>query len=322
MISLKDILEFYKLSLQSDKDLKIDGDFELNDDIGRKKFKEIKNMLKTSKIDLDEDEKIVSIGDVYEMATDTIPLTVTILDVTQNTVFVALMSHVIELATPDDLFVAFSHPIRNKWIVETDLTIELNKDNFLSNFYFVGKLKEEDIAILKNFIKGDDLLANKTGKGFAIPEKKEFKEIEFNRYKLLFSMLMKELDELEEKQTEVNVSLADIIEFPLKEKGLKNTLKEIFERENIEIPSAAATQIKPLEEKDVKIVFDDEANELHLLFNKETVGKCVELVIAVKDREFPLFRIEKAPYMMTVSLQKEDFSMVYPFLKVKIKDER
>lgn len=324
MISLKDILEFYKLSLQSDKDLKIDGDFKLDDKIGREKFKKIQSMLKPSKI-ISMEKPVVSVGDVYEKPTDTLPLTVAVLDITEDSVFVALMSHVIELATPDDLLVSFNHPLRNKWIVETDLAIELSKDKFFSNFYFVGKLEKKDIEILKNFINGEDLPKDKTGRGFAVPEKQEFKKIEFARYNMLFLILMKKLDELETYERddeEVIVSLTDIIAFPLKEKNLKKSLQQLYEREGVEIPSAAATQIKPLEDKEVKIIFDDKTNELHLLFNKETVGKSVELVIAVKNREFPLFRIEKAPYMMTVNLQKEDFSMVYPFLKVKIKDER
>ena len=322
----------YKLDIESaKKDLKIDAEINLDIDEVYKKFTSIKEKLdKALKSKQEVSFSKIEPGIVYEMETDSIPQTVVVLEEKSNTVVVAQMSYMYKLATVYDFIVKIAHPLRDFWIVETDLIIELDKDNFIENFQPVAKLQQNDIKILVSHYKNrEELPLNRIGKGTSLPEKIEFKKIELERYKLLFALLLDKVAVIEKailtesgKQTEVKTPLTEILSDAVKKtnKSLKKFILEFYRKNRLQQPGLAATRIEPISVDSTKFIYNKESNELNIIFSEEFIGDSVDIVLSVKGSEFPLFSLKKAPNMLTVSLSKDDFlslEIAQCYLRVK-----
>ncbi len=311
MIDLKKILYSYEVDLQS---------FQNIEDSGKK---DIPRTLKNEKLE----------GIVFEKLSPSFPLIVCVLVEKKHSVLVALMSYAYELATHHDLFVKFEHPIRDFWIVETNLIYELPKDKLFQYFIPVGNLSESDVSILKGFLKGNKLPSERIGYGTLIEEKIKFKKIEKDRARELFAMGLEYLEEMEEalaqsvsasepEKTEVKTPLTEILSDAVKKtnKSLKKFILEFYRKNRLSQPALAATRIEPISVDSTKFIYNKESNELNIIFSEEFIGDSVDIVLSVKGSEFPLFSLKKAPNMLTVSLSKDDFlslEIAQCYLRVK-----
>ena len=311
MIDLKKILYSYEVDLQS---------FQNIEDSGKK---DIPRTLKNEKLE----------GIVFEKLSPSFPLIVCVLVEKKHSVLVALMSYAYELATHHDLFVKFEHPIRDFWIVETNLIYELPKDKLFQYFIPVGNLSESDVSILKGFLKGNKLPSERIGYGTLIEEKIKFKKIEKDRARELFAMGLEYLEEMEEALAQsadvaepekdvVKLSFTEVLSDFVRKSGktLKEIIYEFYERNGLPQPALAATQIRNVSVEDNVFIFKKELKELSIIFTKEFIGQPVDIVLSINKSEFPLFSFKKAPHMITITLPEGDLlalALAHGNLKVK-----
>ncbi len=311
MIDLKKILYSYELDLQSFQNIKDSGK------------KEIATTLKNEKLE----------GIVFEKAFPSFPLIVCVLLEKKHSVLVSLMSYAYELATHHDFFVKFEHPIRDLWIVETDLIYELPKNKLFQYFIPVGNLSESDVAVLKNFLKGHKLPSERIGYGTLIDEKIKFKKIEKDRARELFAMGLEYLAEMEKEMAQpvgvaependvIKLSFTEVLSDFVRKSGkrLKEIIYEFYEKNGLPQPALAATQIGHVFVEDNTFIFKRELKELNIIFAKEFIGQPVDIVLSINKSEFPLFSLKKAPHMITISLPEDDLlalALAYGELKVK-----
>jgi hypothetical protein len=124
-------------------------------------------------------------GDVLEIDTELLPVLLTVVEKGKVSVKVALMCDCWELATDRDVLVSFSHPIRDVWMVETDITYNLPL-SMVKNFSLAGKLNKSDLETVKLAIKGMDVPLHRRGRGYNDPIHRRFKEIEKDRANAIF----------------------------------------------------------------------------------------------------------------------------------------
>jgi len=135
-------------------------------------------------------------GSVIEVSFRNLPLLLCVINEEKYNVKVALMSDFWELATNKDVFVRFSHPIRDTWIVETDIVKILPK-NFLKRVKasFRGKINQSDLKQIENLLSGKKISSDSTGIGYNDEIHKEFKKIERKRFNKIFTQILNFKDE-------------------------------------------------------------------------------------------------------------------------------
>jgi hypothetical protein len=210
--------------------------------------------LKFTRFPLENEKLDISEGSVFESTQTALPFLFTVVEKKENNVLIALMSDFWELGTNKDIFVRFSHPVRDTWIVETDITCVVPK-SFLENFRFAGKLSSEDIAFVKKALSGEEIPLNKRGSGYNDRIHKQFKSLERDRLQLLFSGFMEKNEE------------KDLIIIKFNPKVL-----EVFEPIARELLVACSDE-KSIETNKFKAILNPKEKKISLLINEEFLGK-------------------------------------------------
>ncbi len=193
-------------------------------------------------------------GSVFESPLTGLPFLFTVVEKKKNSVVIALMSDFWELATNRDIFVQLPHPVRETWIVETDITCEV-PENLINNFLFVSKLEDEDIKLIKEAVSGKDIPVNRRGRGYNDPVHKRFKELERERLQSLFTGFIRK----EEKEDCIVINFApqfvDTFEPAMENLLVASSTERSFETENFQA------------------IFNPEKRKISLLFKEQIYGK-------------------------------------------------
>ncbi|WP_456395325.1 hypothetical protein [Desulfurobacterium sp.] len=139
----------------------------------------------------------VHVGNVLEFSTDKNPILVCVIDDTLPYEAV-LMSYLWEMATSSDLIVEFKHPLRNRWILQSDLVIYITED-LLKSAKFVGRIDRKDVELIKRYLKDENfrLPDEKSGTGDKLHVKRKFKLFEAERSKGISLNFVREIEEKE-----------------------------------------------------------------------------------------------------------------------------
>jgi len=193
-------------------------------------------------------------GSVFESPLTGLPFLFTVVEKKKNSVVIALMSDFWELATNRDIFVQLPHPVRETWIVETDITCEV-PENLINNFLFVSKLEDEDIKLIKEAVSGKDIPVDRRGRGYNDPVHKRFKELERERLQSLFTGFIRK----EEKEDCIVINFApqfvDTFEPAMENLLVASSTERSFETENFQA------------------IFNPEKRKISLLFKEQIYGK-------------------------------------------------
>jgi len=193
-------------------------------------------------------------GSVFESPLTELPFLFTVVEKKKNSVVIALMSDFWELATNRDIFVQLPHPVRETWIVETDITCEV-PENLINNFLFVSKLEDEDIKLIKEAVSGKDIPVDRRGRGYNDPVHKRFKELERERLQSLFTGFIRK----DEKEDCIVINFApqfvDTFEPAMENLLVASSTERSFETENFQA------------------IFNPEKRKISLLFKEQIYGK-------------------------------------------------
>ena len=213
-----------------------------------------KGKLKGSTITAGKRTLNVSKGSVFESYSTSLPFLFVVVSEKEDTLLIALMSDFWELATNKDIFVSLSHPVRETWIVETDITCEIPK-SFIQNFLPAGKLKGDDFELVRKAINGENIPINKRGKGYNDPIHERFKHLERERFQSIFPRFIKK----EEKKNCIVIKF-----FP----QMMNLL-EPMERKLL----VASSEDRSIETDKFQSIFNPEEGKITILFKEPVYGK-------------------------------------------------
>ena len=193
---------------------------------------------------------------------------------------VAPLSFCWPLATRLDLIVSLPHPLSDTWIVQTDLAVSV-PEKLLQKAELIGRLKEEDLKILKRTLEGElPLPEERRGRGYGDPVHERFKELEYRRYRFLIDELLRAIEQEESYQ----------------ELRLPDSVRELLEESALLSPAAYSTEgaveidgatLIPLEEG-VEVVIDS-----------NLVGKRGKIGVETPEGEVLLFEGE-LPEVLTI----------------------
>jgi hypothetical protein len=172
-------------------------------------------------------------GFVFEVGTENLPVLLVVVEKQRKVVKVALMCDQWELATERDVLVDFSHPIRNMWIVETDIVYTLPL-SVLKNFSFSGRLNEGDLRIVKMAVNEEEIPLYKRGRGYNDPIHRRFKEIEMERMTAIFETLMRKKEKTESVIIEFSPEFKEMLVFEKEDLMVASSQQENFETESFQ----------------------------------------------------------------------------------------
>ena len=243
-------------------------------------------------------------GGVYRLPADE-PLFVAVINKEGNFVEVAPLSFCWPLATRYDLIVELPHPFSDTWIVQTDLAAS-TPEKLLREAELIGKLKDEDLKILKKTLKGEaPLPKERRGRGYGDAVHEKFKDFEYKRYKFLVEELLSSIDEAEKSAK----STPEEVKIP---KFIRNLLEETADLE-----IAAASDRRVVEGKGAVAVFTPETVEI--VIDENFRGKEGEVKIETPEGEVPIFW-GVLPKVLTVKgISKRAFGALSR-LKVEVKE--
>ena len=240
-------------------------------------------------------------GGVYQLPGSE-PLFVVAVNKEGNLVEVAPLSFAWPLATRLDFIVEFRHPFSDTWIVQTDLAVSV-PEKLLKEAELTGKLKEEDLEILKRTLKGEaPLPKERRGRGYGDAVHEKFKEFEYRRYKFLIEELLSSIEEAERAQESREVKLPNF---------LVNLLEEVAA-----LTPAAHSDKRVLEGEGAVAVFTPQAVEV--LIDESLVGKEGEVKLETPEGEVPIFK-GTLPENLTVKGVSEQAFKTFSKLKVEVK---
>ena len=251
---------------------------------------------------LDSKERFlhVSEGFVFESPITALPFLFTVVEKKKDSIVIALMSDFWELATNRDIFVQFSHPVRETWIVETDVTCEI-PEKLVNNFLFVGKLASEDVQLIKEAISGKSIPIDRRGRGYSDFIHRRFKEIERERIQFLFAGFIRK----EEKEDYVVISFAP---------QFVNTLRST--KENLLVASSAE---RSFETENFQVIFNPEKGKISLLFKEKVYGKFGKVNLQFGAVKIELYK-GKIKDLEIVNVDRDLFHF-FKNVKVEVKDD-
>jgi hypothetical protein len=243
-------------------------------------------------------------GGVYWLPADE-PLFVSVINKEGNFVEVAPLSFCWPLATRHDLIIELSHPFSDIWIVQTDLITSV-PERLLREAELIGKLKEEDLEILKKTLRGEATLPReRRGRGYNDHIHKKFKDFEYKRYKFLVEELLSSIDEAEKSAK----STAEEVNIP---KFIRNLLEETAALEAV-----AASDRNVIEGEGAVAVFTPETVEI--VIDESLRGKEGKVKIETPEGEIPIFW-GVLPEVLTVKgISRKAFGALSR-LKVEVKE--
>ena len=171
------------------------------------------NLLRDSEFKSKTLNTFVREGHVYESRnSEGIPIFLLAVNVDDRHVEVVPLCWCWELATKYDVIVKFPHPLRETWIVQLDLAVEIPKE-ILYRFKEVGKISDTDLMLIKKVLNGEiEIPKNRRGKGYSDEIHSKFKEIEFKRHEWLFEVLLSSVDDLKKKVIFLIPSFKQVLE--------------------------------------------------------------------------------------------------------------
>jgi len=168
-------------------------------------------------------------GGVYQLPADE-PLFVAVINKEGSFVEVAPLSFCWPLATRHDLIVELPHPFSDIWIVQTDLAASTPK-KLLREAELIGKLKDEDLRILKKTLKGEaPLPKERRGRGYDDAIHEKFKDFEYKRYRFLAEELLSSIDEDEAEALDEASAIERVKKLASQGKPLPKFLRACLER--------------------------------------------------------------------------------------------
>jgi len=241
-------------------------------------------------------------GGVYQLPGSE-PLFVVAVNRSGRFVEVAPLSFCWPLATRLDLILEFSHPFSDLWIAQTDLAVSV-PDRLLKRAELLGKVKEEDLQILKRTLRGEaPLPKGRRGRGYGDPVHEKFKDFEYRRYKFLIEELLSSIEEAEEAQ--------ELESAEVKLPGIVAGLLEEFAA----LAPAASSEKRVLEGKGAVAVFTPEAVEV--VIEESLVGKRGEVKLETPEGEVLIFS-GTLPQLLTVKGVREEAFKAFSGLKVEV----
>ena len=243
-------------------------------------------------------------GGIYQLPGKE-PLFLVLVNREGNFIEVAPLSFCWPLATRHDLIVELPHPFSDIWIVQTDLAASTPK-KLLREAELIGKLKEEDLEILKKTLRGEaPLPRERRGGGYDDAIHEKFKDFEYKRYKFLVEELLSSIDEAEKSSK----SIAQEVKIP---KFIRSLLEETAALE-----VAAASDRRVVEGEGAVAVFTPETVEI--VIDENLRGKEGEVKIETPEGEVPIFW-GVLPKILTVrGISKKAFRALSR-LKVEVKE--
>ncbi|WP_457679418.1 hypothetical protein [Thermovibrio sp.] len=231
-------------------------------------------------------------GGVYRLSEDN-PLFVVVVNDNRSFVDVIPLSFCWPLATKNDFLIEFPHLLSDIWMVEVDLTTSTPVE-VVKKGEFQGKLKEEDLKILKSVLKGErELPKDRTGSGGKDPIHNEFKEFEYKRYKFLVKQLLKW-----QSQEESNT---------LKEVWITRSERELLE-ENSYLKLVAASERKVIETEKAIMTYDEEREEVLIVLKDNTlIGKNGAIKLHTPEGEIILFEGKLPEAIKVRGISREGF---------------
>jgi len=238
-------------------------------------------------------------GYVYEIETDGTPILLLAAKVDEEYAEVVPLSWLWELATKYDMVIEFSHPLRDVWIAQLDLAMEIPKE-ILHQAEEVGKVKDVDLEVIKKVLNDEiEIPKHRRGKGYEDEVHSKFKEIEFDRHKWLFESLLSSMGESEEKVL--------ILTYPL-----RKTLEECQ-------PLAAASSKTLIKLSFGEILYNEKEKRVEVFFKEELLGKDGTLFFELNGEELVLYsgRIKD----LVIPDVPEKLFNLFQLLKLEIKGE-
>jgi len=218
-------------------------------------YKQLLNLLKEEG-KVKRSETSIEEGAVYEGKLGGFPIFLLAVRKKGELVYFVPLSFMWELATRVDMLIEFSHPLREVWIAQFDLSSQV-QESFFKEFGFkkVGKVKDEDLKLIKEiYERKREIPKGRKGRGYEDEAHQEFKEIEYQRHKPIYNYF---LNNLQESSTVlIPISFIKESETKLRAAG---AIRHIF---NLSFGRA--------------IYLKDESSA-ELLFKRELIGKFGEL---------------------------------------------
>ncbi|MEO2069686.1 MAG: hypothetical protein ABGX27_09305 [Desulfurobacteriaceae bacterium] len=213
-------------------------------------------------------------GDVFEFPLENLPLLVVIVNIEGSYAEVVPMSFQWELATRYDLIVDFEHYLRDKWIVEVDMTTTVPL-SILFQAQKIGKLKEEDFNIVKDAVlEGVPLPRERSGRGYEDEIHSKFKDIEAERISFLVNSLLEDISSEDESFRVISFT---------------PSFKEALE-EDINQALAASGSSTVQDTEFGKILFNEEEKSIYLYFNEKFLKKNGTIYVNLKSQKFPIYK--------------------------------